>query len=50
MENYRGCLGGCSEFRLYLEGQDDLVGRLIRGINRLTIGVIGLTYLLSKSP
>ena len=29
------------------ECRGDLVGRLIRGISRVTTGVIGLTYLLS---
>ena len=37
-------------FRVYLEGQGDLVSRLIMGIIRVTIwviGVINLLYLLS---
>ena len=40
-----------SDFRgmEYLEGQGDLVSRLIMGIFRVTIGVIGIT-LLTKSP
>ena len=37
-------------FRGYLEGQGDLVTRLIMGINGLTIWVIGVITLLTKSP
>ena len=33
-----------------LEGQGDLVSRLIRGITMVTIWVTGVTNLLSKSP
>ena len=35
---------------LYLEGQGDLVRRLIMGITRVTICVIGVIDLLTKSP
>ena len=35
---------------LYLEGQGDLVSRLIMGINRVTIWVTGVINLLTKSP
>ena len=35
---------------LYLEGQGDLVTRLIRGRTRVTIWVIGVINLLTKSP
>ena len=34
----------------YLEGQGDLVSRLIIGIFRVTIWVIGVINLLTKSP
>ena len=34
----------------YLEGQGDLVSRLIMGITRVTIWVIWVTNLLTKSP
>ena len=34
----------------YLEGQGDLVSRLIMGINRVTIWVIEVINLLTKSP
>ena len=34
----------------YLEGQGDLVGGLIIGISRVTIWVIGVIKLLTKSP
>ena len=34
----------------YLEGQGDLVNGLIRGITRVTIWVIGVSDLLTKSP
>ena len=34
----------------YLEGQGDLVSRLIMGIIRVTIWVIGIINLLTKSP
>ena len=34
----------------YLEGQGDLVSRLIMGINRVTIWVIGVIDRLTKSP
>ena len=34
----------------YLEGQGDLVSRLIMGITRVTIWVIGVISLLTKSP
>ena len=33
-----------------LEGQGDLVSGLIRGITRVTVRVIGIIYLLAKSP
>ena len=35
---------------LYLEGQGDLVNRLIVGIIRVTIWAIGVINLLTKSP
>ena len=35
---------------MYLEGQGDLVSRFIMGIVRVTIGVIGVIHLLTKSP
>ena len=34
----------------YLEGQGDLVSRLILGISRITIWVTGVITLLTKSP
>ena len=34
----------------YLEGQGDLVSRLIMGLHRVTIWVIGVINLLIKSP
>ena len=34
----------------YSEGQGDLVSRLIRGITGVTIWVIGVISLLTKSP
>ena len=34
----------------YLEGQGDLVSSLIRGISRVTIWVIGVINLLTKTP
>ena len=34
----------------YLEGQEDLVSGLIRRITRVTIWVIGVIKLLTKSP
>ena len=34
----------------YLEGQRDLASRLITGIIRVTIWVIGVINLLTKSP
>ena len=34
----------------YLEGQGDLVNRLIMGIIRVTIWVIGVINLLTKYP
>ena len=34
----------------YLEGQGDLLSRLIMGITRVTIWVIGVIKLLTKSP
>ena len=42
--------GGYSNPNAYLEGQEDLVTRLIMGINGLTIWVIGVITLLTKSP
>ena len=35
---------------IHLEGQGDLVSRLIMGIIRVTIWVIGVIKLLTKSP
>ena len=35
---------------VYLEGQGGLVSRLIRGITRVTIWVLGVITLLTKSP
>ena len=43
-------LWGLLNFRAYLEGQGDLVSRLIMGIIRVTIWVIGVINLLTKSP
>ena len=40
---------GC-RFKGYLEGQGDLLSRLIRGIIGVTIWVIGVINLLTKSP
>ena len=37
-------------FHTYLEGQGDLVSRLFMGISRVTIWVIGVINLLTKSP
>ena len=37
-------------FTGYLEGQGDLASRLIMGITRVTIWVIWVTNLLTKSP
>ena len=37
-------------FRIYLEGQGDLVSGSIRGISLLIIRVIGVISLLTKSP
>ena len=34
----------------YLEGQGDLVSRLIPGVIRVTIRVIGVINLFTKSP
>ena len=34
----------------YLQGQGDVVSRLIKGIFRVTIWVIGVINLLTKSP
>ena len=34
----------------YLEGQGDLVSRLIMGLIRVSIWVIGIINLLTKSP
>ena len=34
----------------YLEGQGDLVSRLIRGITRVIMWVLGVVNLLTKSP
>ena len=42
-------VGGC-RFKGYLEGQGDLVSRLIKGIIGVTIWVIGVINLLTKSP
>ena len=36
--------------KAYLEGQGDLVSRLRMGINRVTIWVIEVINLLTKSP
>ena len=38
------------DLRVYLEGQGDLVTRLIMGIIEVTIRVIGVSNLLTKSP
>ena len=38
-----------SEYPPYLEGQGDLVSRLIREISRITIWVVGVINLLTKS-
>ena len=46
-----GCFGEESGIpKPYLEGQGDLVSRLIRGITGVTIWVIGVINLLTKSP
>ena len=37
-------------FRVHLEGQGDLVSRLIMGTSRFTIWVIEVINLLTKSP
>ena len=37
-------------FRAYLGGQGDLVSGLIRGVTGVTIWVIGVINLLTKSP
>ena len=42
--------GQCPRSRVYLEGQGDLVSRLIMGIIRVTIWVMGVMNLLTKSP
>ena len=34
----------------YLEGQEDLVSRLIIGISRVPLWVMGVINLLTKSP
>ena len=34
----------------HLEGNGDLVSRLIMGINRVTMWVVGHIHLLTKSP
>ena len=39
-----------SDIGEFLEGQGDLVSRLIMGIIRVTIWVIGVINLLTKSP
>ena len=39
-----------SGFRLYLESQRDLVSRLVMGITGVTIWVIDVISILSKSP
>ena len=36
--------------RVYLEGQGDLVSRLMLGISKVTICFIGVLNLLTKSP
>ena len=40
----------CRKIARYLEGQGDVVSGLIMGIIRVTIWVIGVTNLLTKSP
>ena len=40
----------CIKCRGYLEGQGDIIIRLIMGITSVTIWVIGVTNLLTKSP
>ena len=50
---YSGALGKpdqLSSSTPYLEGQGDLVSRLIMGITRVTMWVIGVINLLTKSP
>ena len=51
------CIKGCGILRslqelilLYLGGQGDLVNRLLMGISRVTIWLIGVINLLTKSP
>ena len=38
------------EWGLYLEGQGDLVSRLIMGISKVIIWAMGVINLLTKSP
>ena len=56
---HQGVVGGCNAklkgrgswtLYSYLEGQGDLVSRLIRGMTRVTIWVIVVVNLLTKSP
>ena len=41
---------GPQDHGLYLEGQGDLVSRLIMGIIGVTIWLIGVISILTKSP
>ena len=43
-------LTSSSESWVYLEGHGDLVSRLIMGISRVVIWIIGFINLLTKSP
>ena len=46
----RPSLQGVRQKPTYLEGQGDFVSRLIMGIIRVTIWVVGVINLLTKSP
>ena len=43
-------MGNIRRLMNHLEGQGDLVTRLLMGISRVTIWVIGVINLLIKSP
>ena len=46
----RLCKSELVVIREYLEGQGDLISRILMGITRVLILVIGVTNLLTKSP
>ena len=50
MDYLAGAESGMWDYNIYLEGQGYLLGSLIRRITRLTITVIGVINLLTKSP